>query len=638
MRRKNVFIAFLVLCTSIFAKELKYPVNAIPAELKENAHTVYRLQQQELEIRSEKSAVMKVTEVITILNENGLQNCIFQQQYDSNTRITSLKGRVYNENGESIKSLGSDEILDRSAIEGFSLYSDQRVKLINPDVRTYPFTVEYNYEMEYKQTLFLPSWSNYTVNTSYENSVFNLKTPIGYSFRFKEYNLPKTVEKTIQKDKENYRWVITNLKATIYEPMSSSQIYHFPYVLIASNNFQMFDTNGSSENWKDLGVWANSLLDKKDVLPAETIVKLKEMTDTCKNDFEKVKVVYEFMQNKTRYVNIAIGIGGWQPFDAATVDRLSYGDCKALSNYTKTLLSSIGINSFYTLVNAGGTSKLIDSSFSSSQFNHVFVCVPLKSDTVWLECTSQRKPCGFNGDFTDDRDVLIVDGENSKLVHTRVYPASENCTTRTSRVDLANETEGNAVVSTKYIGLSYDDESYLLYLDDVDKRKKVTESISLPSFTLDNFNLKENRSKTPSIDETLNISFANYMHHMGDNVLLPVNFLNKLTSIPDKVRNRKSEMSIRRAFLEVDTVIYQLPKNLAVLGMPEDSEITTQFGKFTAKTTQKGSTLTYIRSFELYKGVFPPEAYRDFRDFLEQIATQDNAVVSLKRQNSLAEK
>jgi len=52
-------------------------------------------------------------------------------------------------------------------------------------------------------------------------------------------------------------------------------------------------------------------------------------------------------------VSIQIGIGGWQPFDASTVQRLSYGDCKALANYMKTLLEAVGLSANYCLVNAG---------------------------------------------------------------------------------------------------------------------------------------------------------------------------------------------------------------------------------------------------------------------------------------------
>lgn len=631
MLKKIIYsAAILGISAAISAKELKYLVCEISPALKENAHTVMRLYLQELEIKSEKSAILTVTEVRTILNKNGEENGHFEVTYDPLNKITNLKGRVYNEQGEQIRKFGYDDIVDRSCISGFSMYDDNRVKAIDPKVLTFPYTVEYSYQIDLGQTLFLPFWSHYMENTSYENSTFTVKTPAGYLFRYKEYNLPKGVDKSTQEGKDVYSWSLSNLKARMHEPMSAIISPNYPLVRLAPNSFEVGESKGSAASWKELGMWVSSLIENRDQLPEATKTKLVEITSSSKTDLDKVKKVYEYMQQKTRYVSIQVGLGGWQPFDAATVDRLSYGDCKALTNYTKALLSAVGIKSHYTLVKAGAGANEIDVAFPSSQFNHAILCVPLAKDTLWLECTSQRMPCGFNGDFTDDRSVLLVDGDNSRLVHTRIYPASENFTSKIIKVNLADEESGEAEVNTCYVGLTYDEIMPIYYADAVDKQKLVTQRINLPSFSLNKFAYNETRSKTPWFDENLKISFTNYMRKMGDNVLLPVNFMNKLTSLPDKVRNRKNEMCIRRPLLECDTVVYQLPKGFLVTGLPERSELSGKFGTYLATTLQKGNTLTYIRRFELFKGTFPAEAYAEFRDFLEQIASSDGAVVSLK--------
>jgi transglutaminase-like putative cysteine protease len=608
-----------------------YPVSEIPAALLQNAHTVMRVYKQEVEIKSEKSAVVSVTEVRTILNKNGEDDAYFSETYDPMNKISNIKGKVYNELGKQIKSLGGDDVVDHSAISGFSLYEDNRVKYIDPKNLTYPFTVEYTYDIDLKHTFFLPVWSHGSENTSYENSIFIVKTPVGYSFRYKEYNLPKGVVKTTQDDKDVYTWTITNLSARIDEPMTIKSLPTYPLVRLAPNKFEVGETKGSSETWKDLGIWMTGLLDKKDILSESTKAKMKEITSSCKNDLEKVKVVYQYMQQKTRYVSIQVGIGGWQPFDAETVDKTSYGDCKALSNYTKALLWAVGVKSYYALVYAGASSRNIDADFASNQFNHAIVFVPIDKDTIWLECTSQRMPCGFNGDFTDDRDVLIVDGENSKLAHTRIYPATENCINRNTKVNLVDIESGIANASTKYIGLCYDDMMSTYYADDADKLKRITQSIELPSFSLTKFSLVENRSKTPSLDERLDLTFTNYIKKMGDVALLPLNFMNRLSSIPDKVRNRKTDMCIRRSYMENDTVTYQLPKGYQVTDLPQKTEFGSKFGKYISQSTQKGGEITYIRHFELTKGTFPAQDYVDFRDFLEQISTADGVVASLKK-------
>ncbi|MDR3651852.1 MAG: DUF3857 domain-containing protein [Paludibacter sp.] len=637
IKRVSLSIVMFFAAFVLSAKDLKYPVSDIPAALKENAHTVYRLYQQEVEIKSEKSALVTITEVRTILNKNGENDSYFKEAYDPMDKIVNLKGKVYDEQGKQVRSLGFDETIDQSYISGYSAYEENRIKVIEPKYATFPFTVEYTYQIEMKQTFELPTWNNGNENTSYENSLFIVKVPAGYSFRYKEYNLPKGVVKTSQDGKDIYTWTLSNLKARINEPMTSITEPDYPRVQLAPNNFVVGESKGSCESWKEIGKWATSLNVGRDNLPEATIAKMKDITSNCKTDFEKVKKIYEYMQQKTRYVNIAIGIGGWQPFDAAVVDKFSYGDCKALSNYTKTLLNSVGIKSYYVLVKSGSESDNIFESFPSNQFTHAMVCVPIEKDTIWLECTSQRLPCGFNSDFTDDRQVLLVDGDNSRLVHTRVYPASENCISRHSNVKLVDESTGEADVKTNYKGLRYDEISSIYYADNADKKKIIDQRIKLPSFTLNKFSYTENRDRTPSFDENLNISVSNYIHKLaGDISLLPLNFMNKLNSIPEKVRNRKTDLCIRRASMENDTVVYQLPTSYKVTELPEKYEITGKFGKYSASATLKGNCLTYIRHLELFKGVFPPEAYSEFRDFLEQISTADEAVASLKNQKDIA--
>lgn len=323
IKRISLSIVFLISLAGLSAKDLKYPVSEIPAALKENAHTVMRLYQQEVEIKSEKSAVVTVTEVRTILNKNGEENAYFRKSYDSMNKISGLKGKVYDEQGKQIRSLGADDVMDQSNISGYSMYEDNRTKSMDPKYLTYPFTVEYTYQIDLKQTFELPTWDHGSENTSYENSSFVVKVPTGYSFRYKEYNLSKGVVKTNQDGKDIYTWTLSNLKARVDEPMSPITRPDYALVQLAPNQFEVGDTKGSCESWKEIGIWASLLNEGKDKLPEATVAKMKEITANCKSDFEKVKKVYEYMQQKTRYVSIQIGIGGWKPFDATIVDKFS---------------------------------------------------------------------------------------------------------------------------------------------------------------------------------------------------------------------------------------------------------------------------------------------------------------------------
>ena len=80
---------------------------------------------------------------------------------------------------------------------------------------------------------------------------------------------------------------------------------------------------------------------------------------------EKAKIVYRYVQDNTRYISVQVGIGGIQPIAAIEVDELKYGDCKGLTNYTQALLDIAGVESFYTIVQAGKEIVDFDSDFAS---------------------------------------------------------------------------------------------------------------------------------------------------------------------------------------------------------------------------------------------------------------------------------
>ncbi len=106
-------------------------------------------------------------------------------------------------------------------------------------------------------------------------------------------------------------------------------------VKVAAEKFSYYGHQGSYKDWKELGKWVyDDLIKSRQELPAQTIQMVNELVKGAANDKEKARRIYEFLQKKTRYISVQVGIGGFQPFAASEVDRLSYGDCKALVNYT----------------------------------------------------------------------------------------------------------------------------------------------------------------------------------------------------------------------------------------------------------------------------------------------------------------
>ena len=111
---------------------------------------------------------------------------------------------------------------------------------------------------------------------------------------------------------------------------------------------------------------------------------------------------------------------------ANDVDRLGYGDCKALSNYTRALLNAVDVPSYNTLLYGDRNKHDIQSDFVSMQGNHMILSIPNGENYVFLECTSQDNPFGYQANFTDDRNVLVMKPDGGEIVRTKKYENKDN--------------------------------------------------------------------------------------------------------------------------------------------------------------------------------------------------------------------
>jgi transglutaminase-like putative cysteine protease len=609
---------------------LKYKVADIPKNLLSNAKGVIRTNEVIFEISEVNKAIEKVTFAITILNNNGIDNSLFIKFYDKFLSIRKVKAVLYDQYGKVIKNLSYLDLKDYSAISGYSLYEDNRVKYLNPDYRATPFTVEYSYEISYEGLLFYPEWQVYDdYNISVQKSKFQIITPIGFKFRFLEKNIINKCSLSKGNGKSVYTWEADNLPAIRKETFSSSLPEYTPVVFSAPDDFEIGGYPGNLETWINFGNWINKLGENRNVLNKATKEKIQSILADKKSDYEKINTLYEYMQNKVRYVSIQVGIGGWQPIDAETVNRLSYGDCKALANYMKSLLEIAGIKSYYTLVMAGENATLITEGFPSSQFNHAIICVPVNKDTLWLECTDQHIPCGYLGTFTDDRQVLVTGTEGGKLVKTRTYSIEDNKKIRTAHVNLGRD--GNAVsnIRTGYSGIFYDDALQVMLKDDSDKKKFILESIPISSFKLLSYSHTEKRSIIPSIFEETNLLLQNYGSNIGNRIIFNPNLIARVGDLPSRTKERIAPINIRRSLVEIDTVYFNVPDSFRIEHVPSKIVFSTKFGDYSSEISIVKNGLKYIRSFRLYKGIYSQNDFDSFVDFFERISVADENKVTL---------
>ena len=462
------------LCMQSQAQETSFPVSEIPDSLLKNAQAVVRNEATIITIQDNRDLKLDETLVITILNESAKDLADLSIYYDSFTKADFDNEAIYDKDGNLIKKIKSSDLYDHSEVTDFSLYEDARAKSYEFNSNNYPYTVEYHYSISQHGITGLPSFyvapdfgvsvmkSSLTVNTNRPNT-----------FRYKMKNGKTEPKVSGNNSNATYVWDFAGFPAMVKEDFAPSFASLAPCVLLATNELNVDDYSGKSETWKDLGSFFYQFINGTDELSSDVVNDVQQLTANAKTTREKVKLIYEYMQNKTRYVNIVLGIGGWKPYPAMTVNKNGYGDCKALSNYMRALLHAAGINACYTLVNSGFPPKDLELDFPSNQFNHVILCVPDQTDTIWLECTSQQIPFGFLGDFTCNRHALLVTPNGGFIVKTPSYDERTNEQKRFLTVKYDADGSMSAQATSTFSGLVYDELFGLLYMPN-DEQRKIT--------------------------------------------------------------------------------------------------------------------------------------------------------------------
>jgi hypothetical protein len=397
-----------------------------------------------------------------------------------------------------------------------------------------------------------------------------------------------------------------------------------PHVKVSPAELSYDGYNGKFNNWQNFGKWVNQLLENRSNLPEERISFLNELIKNETDTKAKVNKIYQFLQQKTRYVSVQLGIGGYQPIPATKVDEVGYGDCKALSNYMKSMLTAVGIDSYYTLIKAGRNATAINPEFPSQVFNHVILTVPVDDDTLFLECTNQFSPCGYLSDFTSGRYGLLISDDGGTLIRTDMYDENVNTMELNAKVNI--DKNGNAQVDecVNYSGIQYNSVEDELRKTKEKQIEAEYKNSNISGIKFNDVSYDEVRNTIPSVKRQRFFDIKKYAALMSSRMFLPLNALNKRTAIPPNLETRKQPFELRYAYLDKDTVIFEIPSGFTPEFLPEPVSVESEFGQYKAEVKMQGNNIMYYRYDLNFAGIFPPEKYKGFIDYRKEVVKADN--------------
>lgn len=633
--RHTLFTLFFFITTFCgFSQKPDYSVAQIPDSLKQNANAVVRLDQTDIEIISQRKMKIHSKRVVTVLNEKGQEAINAVEFYNKSRSINSIEATIHDASGKEIKRVKRSDFMDQTATDSGTMFSDNRILYLNYTPTEYPFTICFESDTATSNTAFIPSWIPITdYNLAIEKSILNVAFPDNLGFKKSEKNFSGfKISKTID-SATRLTYQAENILAHKPESEGPAFVQIFPQVLLGLELFNLEGVDGNAKTWKEFGKWYNAeILSGTTEIDEETKNRIKSLVGNEQDMVKKAKLVYRYVQDRTRYVSIQVGMGSWKPMYAKDVDRLGYGDCKALTNYTKALLEVVGVPSYNTILYGSRDKRNIDADFVSMQGNHMILSIPKDNGYIWLECTSQDDPFGYQANFTDDRQVLVVTPEGGEIVWTKNYPDRENTQISKGSYTVSGNGAINGKISIVSEGSQYGHKSRIEKLKPLDRDSyykaywKNIDNLKLVKTVLSN-----DREKA-AFSQQVEIDAPNYGSITGNSMIFVINAYNQNQDIPQRYRKRNTPLEIERGFMDQDEIEINLPADYTIDAKPDNVEIKGKFGEYkTELVVLNENKLLYKRSFILYKGLFDKSEYENYRKFKESVAKADNSKIILAK-------
>lgn len=570
------------------------------------------------------------TVTIQVNNRNGDNYTNITIPYSKSEKVSDLEAWIEDMNGNKIRDLKKSDIVDKSAISDISLYEDNFNKCFQLKHNIYPYKVTYTYKTTYKNYIAISWWTPIIYN-AIPTRAATLKAILPKYFQIFKYVNNVSDFRTDSTETS----IILEWKTSYPKPIENeifSQPENFKPLVIITPLYFNYGCEGCSKDWVSYGNWQYKLMQGLDILPEDEKRKISFLIKGITDKKEVVKVLYHYLQDNTRYINVSIGIGGLKPYPASYVAMNKYGDCKALTNYMKAMLSYAGIESYYTKVNASSQPEEIIKSIAGPQFNHIVLAVPVDNDTIWLENTQKTNPFGYMGTYTQNREALLVSKDQSKLVRIPGLKVKDNCISNKVEFELNTDGSSNVSLHSSLRGSVFEAFNQLHDEFNEDEKDRILRNyLQFDNCEVNNWKIIKPNRDSARIELIAELSLYKVLKPLEKDFYLSLFPIDMPSfTIPAK---RKLPVILPYPIFSSDTIIYHIPVGYGFKTKLDTFSIKSQYGNYKLNMNLVDGKIYAIKSFELYSGSYSTDQYADFYSFIKSAIEIDRMNIVIKPLN-----
>jgi len=587
--------------------------------------------------------------VYKILRPSGRDYGMAAVSFNPHRKITGLRGWCIPVQGKDY------EVKDKEAVEvalpkiaGSELISDVKEKRLQIPAPDPGSVVGYEYEEDEQPMVLQDVWM-FQREIPGRELHYSLQLPSGWEYKASWINSAEI--KPTPGGNNHWEWVMNDVKG-IRKEAEMPPIEGVAGQMIVS----FFPPGGASRNgftgWLEMGNWYSNLTNGRRDASPEITQQVAALTASARTPLDKMKALAQFVQNDIRYVAIELGIGGWQPHAASEVFVHRYGDCKDKATLLSSMLSQVGIESFYVVINSERGYVTPEVPANVGGFNHVVLAIRLPANVsdlslvatiqhprlgtlLYFDPTNELTPFGEIGGYLQANYGLLVTSEGGELVELPRQPSAMNSIHRSGKLTLDPLGTLKGEISETRVGDRAWAERWRLrtVTKSADQIKPI-EDLLAGSLSL--FNITQasvtNLNRT---DQPFGFHYAfearGYAKNAGGLLLVRPRVLGVKTSgLLETKEPRTFPIEFEGPSRDTDTFEIVIPAGYVVDDIPPSVDADYSFASYHAKTEVNGNLIHYSRTLEVKELSVPVARADDLKKFYRIIASDERNTVVLK--------
>jgi hypothetical protein len=582
-----------------------------------------------------------------ILRVGGKHYGVVVANFDADTRISAMHGWC-------IPAQGKDyEVKEKDAIEGSidvpgGELTGERIKVLRIPAADVGNVIGYETEQEVRPYVLQHEWLFQRPVPTVE-ARYTLQLPAGWEYKASWMNHAEIAPASIGNNQ--WQWVIKNVPAVKIEKEMP------PWRGVAEQMVVALFPPGGSQNrgfqsWDDMGLWQADLArGRRDVSP-EIKQKVVELTASAKTPLEKMQAIAGFAQREIRYVALELGIGGYQPHPATQIFTHRYGDCKDKATLVSAMLSEIGVDSYYVVINSERGAVTSSTPPQFGIFDHVILAVKIPEGVsdpslvslltdaklgklLIFDPTDEVTPFGQLRGALQASYGLLVTSSGGELVAMPQLPAAMNATERFAKLKLDEKgtLSGDIREIRRGDPAVYQRMALQAVSKNTDRIKPIEASLanSLGTFQITKASIGNLAQTNLPFVYDYSVVAENYAKSAGDLLLVRPRVMGyESQNFMETKEARKYPVEFAGPWRNTDTFEIALPAGYEVDDLPPPVNADYSFASYHSKAEVSGKTLKYTRTFEIKELSVPVSKAEELKTFYRVIGNDERNTAVLK--------